>query len=156
MMPNSVASGASPYHTIATASGAATTANATRRASSLTAPRASRARSGGDAPEASLASLEREHRLEQLAPPEVGPQHARDVQLRVRDLPQQEVRDPLLAGRADEQVGVGTVGGVEPRRDRVLVDLLRRQAPRRDVLGEQPRRTQDLGAAAVGDEQIQR
>src|SRR5438067_9873626 len=125
MTPSSVASGASPYHTTATASGAATTAKATRRASSLTAPRFGR-RSGGDAPEAPLAALEREHRLEQLASAEVGPQHARDVELRVRDLPQQEVRDPLLARRADEQVGVWTVGGVEPRGDRVVVDLLGR------------------------------
>src|SRR6266850_7521746 len=40
---------------------------------------------------------------------EVRPQHGRRPHLRVRDLPQQEVRHAQLAAGADEQVGVGVV-----------------------------------------------
>src|SRR5262249_18390020 len=40
---------------------------------------------------------------------EVGPQHVGEVQLGVGELPQQEVRDPLLPTGTDEQVGLGCV-----------------------------------------------
>src|SRR5919201_2071187 len=52
-------------------------------------------------------------RLEQMLPVEVRPQHGREVQLRVGGLPEQEVRDPLLAGGPDDEVGVRHVRVVE-------------------------------------------
>src|SRR3954469_5545879 len=107
------------------AAGAATTANATRRASSLT--RVS-SRLRRHAPEAALAVLEVEDRLVQLAAAEVRPEHARDVELRVRDLPEEEVGDALLAGGADQEIRVRHVGGEQPRRELLLVDLRRVEA----------------------------
>src|SRR6185436_8977452 len=56
---------------------------------------------------------------------ELRPFHRRDPELRVRDLPEQEVRDPKVAARADEQVGIRRIGIVEIPADRLLVDLLR-------------------------------
>ena len=41
---------------------------------------------------------------------EIGPQHVGEIELGVGELPQQEVRDPLLAAGADEQVGLRRVG----------------------------------------------
>ena len=38
--------------------------------------------------------------------PEIGPEDGRDPDLRVGDLPEQEIGDPHLAARPDEQVGV--------------------------------------------------
>src|ERR1700719_1570234 len=39
--------------------------------------------------------------------PKIGPQRLGDVDLRIRDLPQQEIADAQLAAGADEQVGIG-------------------------------------------------
>src|SRR5688500_1434250 len=61
---------------------------------------------GGDAAVPALAALVLEDGLEQLAAPEVRPERVGDPDLRVGDLPQQEVRDAHLAGGADQQVGV--------------------------------------------------
>ena len=38
---------------------------------------------------------------------EVGPEDVGEVQLRVGELPQQEIADALLAAGADQQVGLG-------------------------------------------------
>src|SRR5262245_66005453 len=43
---------------------------------------------------------------------EVRPERRRDPELCVGDLPQKEVRDPHLAARPDQQIGIGHVGGV--------------------------------------------
>src|SRR5262249_60100421 len=64
---------------------------------------------------APLALLVVEDGLEEVLPPEVGPENVRDPDLGVRDLPQQEVRDPHLAARADEEVGIGLARRVEVR-----------------------------------------
>src|SRR4051794_21779418 len=45
--------------------------------------------------------------------PEVGPQGLGDDELSVGRLPDQEVREPVLATGADHQVGVWKVGGIE-------------------------------------------
>ncbi len=44
---------------------------------------------------------------------EVGPERVVEDELRVGRLPEQEVRDPLLAGRADHEVGIGKLWRVE-------------------------------------------
>ena len=46
-------------------------------------------------------------RFEEVLAPEVGPQHVGEHELAVGQLPQQEVRDAVLARRADHEVGVG-------------------------------------------------
>ena len=84
---------------------------------------------------------------------EVGPQRVGEDELGVRSLPEHEVRDPPLPGGADQQVDVTKLGGVEPLRERVLVDGVRR-----DAVDDQPaRRLHELGAAAVveGDPQVE-
>src|SRR5947199_2488453 len=76
-----------------------------------------------DAAVAALALLEVEDRLEKVAAAEVRPQGAGDPDLRIGDLPEQEVRDPQLARGADEQVGIGLARGVEVAADGLLVDV---------------------------------
>ena len=83
--------------------------------------------------------------LEELLPAEVGPQHVGEHELRIGQLPQQEVRDAVLARRADDEVGIGLVGVVQVRPDGPLVDLAGGHA-----LGHQgPHGVHDLGPPAV-------
>src|SRR5207344_338234 len=86
---------------------------------------ASADRSGvfGETAEASFPLLEVADRLEQELAVEVRPEDGREPQLRVRDLPQQEVRRAHLAAGADEQIRVGRVGRVETFGDRPVIDL---------------------------------
>src|SRR6266550_1142426 len=62
---------------------------------------------------AALARLEVDDGLEQVAAAEIGPEHFGDVNLGVRDLPQQEIRDAQLAAGADQKVGFSVFGSVE-------------------------------------------
>src|SRR5439155_17494992 len=52
-------------------------------------------------------------RLAQIVWPEVGPVAIDENQLRIGELPEEEVRYPQLAGGPDQQVGVGHVWRVE-------------------------------------------
>src|SRR6266513_1761773 len=78
-------------------------------------------RAGGAEPP--IARGVREAGLPQMPAIEVRPGGVDEHQLGVGGLPEQEVRGPLLTGRADEQVDVGQAGLVEMRGDRPLVDL---------------------------------
>src|SRR5438552_17868956 len=69
-----------------------------------------------------LAGLEVDDRLEEMAAAKIGPEHFRDVDLRVRDLPQQKVRHAQLAAGADEKIGIMHVGGVQMIGEEVFVD----------------------------------
>src|SRR5215203_3174325 len=60
-----------------------------------------------DAAEAPLTLLEVADGLEQVLTREVGPEHGGEPQLRVRELPEQEVRRAHLAAGPDQQIGVG-------------------------------------------------
>src|SRR5689334_24586715 len=97
------------------------------------------------AAEASMAAGELEQRGVERIGPEVGPQRVAAVELRVRRLPDEEVREPLLAAGPDHEIRVGQAGGVERGADRLLVDLLGRDAAR----GETTERVHELGAAGV-------
>ena len=55
---------------------------------------------------------------------EVGPQDIAHVELGVGRLPDEEVREALLAAGPDDQVGIGQAGRVERGRDRRFVDGL--------------------------------
>src|SRR5918994_2881235 len=48
---------------------------------------------------------------------EVRPERVVEDELGVRGLPEQEVRDPLLARRADDEIGIAQVGRVQAGRD---------------------------------------
>src|SRR4051812_27133328 len=73
---------------------------------------------------------------------EVRPERVQEDELRVGELPQEEVRDPQLAGRADQKIGIRHLGRVQVRRECVLVDRL--------AAGDGPVRGVDkLGAPAV-------
>src|SRR5688572_47006 len=108
-----------------------------------------RERAGGErrsstAEAAAAAGVRRQGRLE-ISRREVRPVAFDEHELGVRELPEQEVRDAQLARGADEQVGIGHLGGVEVRGEDVLVDL-----PRLDSgLDELARRLDDLGPPAV-------
>ena len=65
-------------------------------------------------------------RLAQVLLAEVGPERVHEDELGVGELPEQEVRDPQLARRADEQVRVGHLRRVE---------VARRRPPRRGSSG---------------------
>ena len=79
----------------------------------------------------------------QLLLAEVGPERLREDELRVRGLPEHEVREPELARGAHEQVQVGELGRVQPLRDRPARRRLRaRLRPRRAVV---PPRRAPLG-----------
>src|SRR5690554_6312657 len=54
---------------------------------------------------------------------EIGPEHPREVKLRVGQLPQQEVTDALLAGGADKQVRHGQVTDTQVLLDQVISDI---------------------------------
>ena len=78
------------------------------------------------------------------------------MELGVRQLPQQEVGEALLAGRADQQVGVAPGGRVQLLLHGGLVDVLELGEPFEDPFGEQPRGAGDLGTRRVRDAQVQR
>src|SRR5439155_22215965 len=81
---------------------------------------------------------------------EVGPERVDEGKLGVGELPQEEVRDPQLAGGTDQQVGVGHPGRIQVRRERLLVDL--------SAGGDGAvRGVDELGSPAVveGDPQVQ-
>src|SRR5262245_66625223 len=60
----------------------------------------------GQPAEAALATLEIVERRAQVVGAEVGPQRVDETELGVGELPQQEVREPLLAAGTDEQIDV--------------------------------------------------
>ncbi len=71
-------------------------------------------RQAGETAKPPLALLEGEQRLEKIGLRKVRPQGRAEIDLRISDLPQQEVGDPLFARGADQQIeGTGVPAGVE-------------------------------------------
>src|SRR5438876_7407593 len=89
----------------------------------------------------------------QLGLAEVGPPAVDEDELGVGELPEQEVRDPELAGGADEEIGIGHLGRVQVRGDELFVDVFRF----RPALGDPARRLHDLRATPVveGDPEVE-
>src|SRR5881398_3820817 len=52
---------------------------------------------------------------------ESGPVDIDEVEFRVRELPQEEIRDPLFPARPKDQVRVREIRGVQPLREEFLV-----------------------------------
>ena len=73
-------------------------------------------------------------------------------------LPHQEIRQPLLAGGADDEVGIGDSGGIEVPGKKICVDLCRIERARRDFLGDEPCGCGDFLPPAIieGDDEIER
>src|SRR5689334_19684395 len=88
----------------------------------------------GHAAEAALARGELRQRAVDLLAAEVRPVGGCGVELGVGGLPEQEVGEAHLAARADHEVRVGRAGGVKVGAEAFLVDLLRRDAIRDDLL----------------------
>src|SRR6476646_6894948 len=89
--------------------------------------------------------------VQQVLHPEVRPQGVGDPDLRVGDLPEQEVAHAHLAARSDQQVRIGLAGGVQIRGELPLVELVRADA----VTNRAPRGVDDLGAAAVAQRDVE-
>src|SRR5216683_482096 len=93
-----------------------------------------------------LAALIRRDGLVQRRCVEVRPEQIGEIELRVRDLPKQEVGNALLAAGAYEKVGLRRVGHREERLERLRFEAAGGLRPRRD----QPlRRLGDVPAPAI-------
>ena len=66
---------------------------------------------------------------------EIGPQDIAENQLRVGYLPQQKVADSLFATGADQQVGIGYVGGRQIAGETLGIDVVGRL---RDKYADEP------------------
>src|SRR6187551_3630252 len=95
--------------------------------------------------EAALAAGVLLERGVQVAFLEVRPEPVHEDELRVGELPEEEVRDPLLAGRPDEQVRLEQLRVRERGGEGVLVHVLRR----RSRLDQTARGVHQLRPAAV-------
>src|SRR5688572_21618454 len=138
------------------------TAALARRFSIAGPPGASKARPAAAAvaishpTEATASLLEVRDRPVEVDGAEVRPQHRRHPQLRVGDLPQQEVGDPHLAAGPDQEVGVRNAVGVERAADVALADLLGRDLARPHLPRQRAEGVQELVAAAVVEGHQQR
>ena len=142
----------------AATSGSATTAEIRRcaRLGSATGRRASAGAANllARAAEAALAAPVRLQRLVELGLAERRPERLGEVQLGVGRLPEQEVRQPLLARRADQQVQLGQPAGLQRRREPLLGDLVeaerRRSRPPRTARAPPRRSTRGRRRTAPG------
>src|SRR5262245_17918240 len=100
---------------------------------------------GADSAVAALALLIRQHRLDQMAAAEVGPERVGHIDLRVRNLPEQVVAHAHLATGADEEIRIRLTGRVEKAREALLVEILGPHAG----LDRTPCSIDNLGAASV-------
>src|SRR5215472_6179229 len=94
-------------------------------------------------------ALELRDRAVEIRRPEIRPEGRRDEELRVGDLPQEEVGDPHLAAGADQEIGIRDVGGVERFTDVLLGDVLGLELTRLHLAGQRPERVEQLVARAV-------
>src|SRR5258705_9499975 len=97
---------------------------------------------GGEA-ESTLAGRVLVEALVQVVAAELGPQDVDEDQLGVRDLPQHEVRDPLLAARADEEVERGQPGGRQVAGEALDVDVVGAERAGLGIARDRTHRTRD-------------
>src|SRR5215510_8505222 len=96
-------------------------------------------------PEAALAPLEVRDRLHEVLLAELRPHRLRRVELGVGYLPEEEVRDPRLGARADQEVRVRQLRVVEVGGEGLLVEALGVDLAALGVAQEAARRVDDLG-----------
>src|SRR6266540_5206592 len=105
-----------------------------------------------DASEAALAMAEVVHGPRQLFLAEIGPVERRAPVLRVGGLPEQEVAQPHLASRANDQIRVTQTTGVEIAAEELFVQLFGGDP----VPNQFSRRLDDLGPAPVVEGDVER
>src|SRR2546422_1538537 len=114
---------------MSTRSGRKTTALATRRTKE-----GSRAEAGSRAftplpasarsAKAPASALEVIHGLVEVLASEIGPEHVRDPELGIGELPEEEVRDAELPARPDQEIRIRQPVRIEHAREELLVDPL--------------------------------
>src|SRR5271163_1730810 len=87
---------------------------------------------------------------------EIRPQDRQEDEFGIGRLPEQEIRQPHLAGGADYEIGIGKSGRVEPVGQIVLPDRLGVEAPVTNVDRKAPRRLDDLLPGAIIESHRQR
>lgn len=95
------------------------------------------------------------YRAQEVDVPEAGPVDVGEVQLGVCQLPQQEVGDPDLPRRAEDQVRVRQPLGGDVPRYRLLGDVVDGQPPVHHVLGHGADGVDYVLAAPIGYGQVQ-
>ena len=88
--------------------------------------------------------------------PEVGPEGFGNINLRVGNLPEQEVAHPQLAAGANQQIRVRHPARIEMLGNDFLVDVLRTDPFRLHLACDRTDGIDDLGATAVTQRQHQR
>ena len=91
----------------------------------------------------------------QITAIEVGPESIKENQLRIRALPEQEVRRSLLSRRADEQIDVRDVRFVEEVPEALFGELARIKSSLGSQLRDSPRGVDDFSAASVVHAELQ-
>ena len=88
---------------------------------------------------------------------EIGPMDRHEHEFAIGGLPHQEIRQPLLAAGADDQIGIGNIGRIEISAERVGVDRRRIALSFRDFARQPLRRVGDFLPRSVveGDDQIE-
>ena len=88
---------------------------------------------------------------------EIRPVDRQEDEFGIGRLPQQEIRQPLLAGGADDEVGIGNVRGQQRTGEMLDADGVRVELAGRRLRRQSPRRLDDLLPAAIveGDDERQ-
>src|SRR6185312_10877761 len=110
--------------------------------------------SGGEA-EAPFAAREELERGRQLPLVEVRPQSIGEIELRVGDVPEEEVADPPLTAGADQEVRIRQPAELQRCGEAILVDVGRLQGAAGTLRGEPARTLHDVPASAVADRHLQ-
>ncbi len=109
-----------------------------------------------DATEPPLARLEARDGLVEIVRLEVGPEHVREVELRVREPIEEEVRNPALASGANDEVGVADGEARHPRVEALGRHFVRIDPPGANLLRELARRGRDLLPPSIGERERER
>src|ERR1700685_4459580 len=87
---------------------------------------------------------------------EIGPERVEKDKLGIGRLPEQKVREALLAGRADPQVDFRNIRLVEVAGEKILIDLVGADLSGGHVARERGRGVRNLRPAAVVAAELQR
>src|ERR1035441_5650958 len=80
---------------------------------------------------------------------EIGPIGRHEHQFAIGRLPEQKIRQPLLAAGADDEIGIGDIPRVKKRADGLHADVGGLEAPFRHFRGDPLRRARDFLARSV-------
>src|SRR5580658_6566149 len=109
-----------------------------------------------DVPEAALAPLVARNGLQQILLGELRPMNAGKHELRVREAVEQEIAYPLLAPRANHEIGIAHPETRHALAERFAGHLVRTQAPSKNLDRKLAGSVRDLFPAAVAERKSQR